>query len=153
MHDATEGLRLAHSLQASTSEVQSQAVNCLTETEVLVGQWQSSSCQMTSLAQLGRLWDLLGSASGASEAFYEGKQMVRMAPTAHLHHYLPLASEGLPLIACTLLRATSCFCANALSIICREMNEFCGVFKPLYSLFRTYLDHPLPDVKQARMNP
>ena len=74
MYDASEALRLTGSLQTSTSEVASRSY--FTRQEEVIGKWQMRACRLVSLAQIGQLWDLLGSGNDAIEAFTEGTQLV-----------------------------------------------------------------------------
>lgn len=77
MYDASESLRLTATLQASTSTAGSPASTYFTEAGFLGGRWQDCSHRLVSLALLGQLWDVLGSAANAFEAFYEGQLTVR----------------------------------------------------------------------------
>jgi len=78
LYDATEALRLAGSLQASTSCQTSHAQGLLAGPDVQEGPWQVNALYLVCLAQVGQLWEMLGSPADALCAFREGHALVRL---------------------------------------------------------------------------
>ena len=93
MYDASEALRLAASLVASTSQATGPAQGSRTCRTDFPG-WQLRGSYLVCLLHTGELWEMLGSSSDALHALQEGHQIVSALPSVYQwSKSVPKASE------------------------------------------------------------